>query len=56
MYFCISSDVNWWRGSTSRGEGLFPANFVTADLNAEAESKCTMKIMTTHGRRTNELL
>ncbi|KAG8541699.1 hypothetical protein GDO81_028433 [Engystomops pustulosus] len=37
------SDPNWWKGETSEGVGLFPSNFVTADLTAEPEMMKTEK-------------
>lgn len=37
VLFFGCSDPNWWKGETYQGVGLFPSNFVTADLTAEPE-------------------
>lgn len=38
------SDVNWWKGEGSNGVGLFPANFVTAELDAKSDVETSNKV------------
>lgn len=35
-------DENWWSGNNHRGEGMFPANFVTKDLDARIEDPASI--------------
>uniref|UniRef100_A0A0C9RI11 STAM protein n=1 Tax=Fopius arisanus TaxID=64838 RepID=A0A0C9RI11_9HYME len=37
IHILDDSDANWWKGVRGKMEGLFPANFVTADLSVEPD-------------------
>ncbi|XP_063985824.1 signal transducing adapter molecule 1 isoform X1 [Diachasmimorpha longicaudata] len=37
IHILDDSDANWWKGVRGKMEGLFPVNFVTADLSVEPD-------------------
>ncbi|CAL8143825.1 unnamed protein product [Orchesella dallaii] len=45
VFVSDDSDPNWWEGENQRGRGLFPANFVTPDLDAEPSTYETKKLV-----------